>query len=97
MLSESEVQSERCQAHQKEDISERMDTRKMQERPKKAPSRRRNTHNRYQTISVLENIREEDEAEEPIYVFDNGKWLRETVVDSSAAECVTNKKRMPLF
>ena len=41
-------------------------------------------------------IREEDKAEEPIYVFDksdHGKWIREeAVVDSGAVECVTSKR-----
>ena len=56
-------------------------------------------HNRYQALSILETIREEDEAEEATYVFDKsgkGKWIREqAVVDSGAVECVTSKKRMP--
>ena len=54
------------------------------------------THNRYQALSNLETIREEDEAEEPMYVFDksdNGKWIREEAVDSGAVECVTSKKK----
>ena len=57
-----------------------------------------NTYNRYQQLSMLETIREDDEAEEPIFVIDksnNGKWIREeAVVDSGSVECVTSKKRM---
>ena len=56
------------------------------------------THNRYRALSILDIIREEDEAEEPMYVFDksdNGRWIRqEAAVDSGAVECVTSKKRM---
>ena len=79
---------------------QRVDTRNIQERPKKAPSKKRSqhTHNRYQALSIPETIREEDEAEEPIYVFDksdNGTWIKEeVVVDSGAVECATSKKRM---
>ena len=66
-----------------------MDTRKIQERPRR----------HRQALSSLETVSEEDETEEPIYVFDNsdtGKWVREeAVVDSGAVECVTSKKRMP--
>ena len=61
--------------------------------------RRVNTHNRYQALSILETIREEDEADDPIYVFDKSdkcKWIREdAVVDSGAFECVTSKDIMP--
>ena len=50
-------------------------------------------------FSILETIREEDEAEEQFFVFDKsdtGKWVREeAVVDSGAVECVTSKKTMP--
>ena len=66
---------------------------------KEEESTHTHTHNRYQALSILETIREEDEAEEPIYVFDksdNGKWItEEAVVDSGAVECVVSKKRMP--
>ena len=48
--------------------------------------------------SILETIREKDEAEEPFSVFDksdNGRWIREeAVVDSGAVGCVTSKKSM---
>ena len=47
----------------------------------------------------METIRAEEDAEEPIYMFDksdNGKRIREeAVVDSGAVECVTVKKRLP--
>ena len=94
------VQSQRCEVHQKED-AERGWT---QGTFKNVQRRHRqggevNTHNRYQALSILENIREEDEAGNHIYLFnksDNGKWVRdEVVVDSGAVECVTSKKRMP--
>ena len=57
-----------------------------------------NTYNRYQQLSMLETIREDDEAEEPKNVIDksdSSKWIREeAVVDSGSVECVTSKKRM---
>ena len=53
------------------------------------------------SIGILETIREVDEAEEPIFVFDksdNGKWIsEEAVVDCGAVECVMSKRRMPYF
>ena len=47
-----------------------MYTRKIQERPKKAPSRRRSQHTQQTSSTELPKNKEEDEAEEPIYVFD---------------------------
>ena len=54
------------------------------------------THTTHTKHSILETVREEDETEEPISVFDKsdkGKWVREeAVVDSGAVE---SRKRMP--
>ena len=87
VLSESEVQSQR---HRQFKTVQR----------KHRPRRGVNTHNRCQTLSILETMRDEDEAEEPpIFVFeksDNGKWIREEVdVDSRIVECETSMKIMP--
>ena len=70
---------------------EKLDKTKIKERPKKASSQK---SNKYQELNILETVREEDEAEEPIYVFDKSDH-EGAVVDSCADECVTNKERMP--
>ena len=58
-----------------------------------------NTHDTYQASSIPETVREEDEQEEPIFVFDKsdtGNRVREeAVVDSGAVECMTRRRRMP--
>ena len=100
MLRESNVQNQRHEVHQKEDAEKGWTQGKYDERPRKHRERSEvNTRTRYQALSILETISEEDEAEEPMYVFDksdNGKWIREeTVVDRGAVECVTSRKRMP--
>ena len=100
MLSESKVQNQRHEVHQKEDAERGWTQEKFKtDQRKHRQGRRVNTNNRYQALSILETIREEDEADEPIYVFDKsdtGKWIREdAVVDSGAFECVTSKEIMP--
>ena len=95
LLSARKMQNQRHEAHRKKDAE-----RGWTQGEFKNVQGEESTHNkRYQALSILETIREEDEAEEPTYVFDksdNGKWIREeAVVDSCAVECVTSKKRMP--
>ena len=73
---------------------------KFQERPKESTvNEKESTHNRHQALSNLETIREKDEAEEPVNLFDwsdNGRWIREEAVDSRAVECVTSKNMQHL-
>ena len=100
MLSESKVQNQRHEVHQKKDAERGWTQEKFKtDQRKHRQGRRVNTNNRYQALSILETIREEDEADEPTYVFDKsdtGKWIREdAVVDSGAFECVTSKEIMP--
>ena len=91
MLSEGKVQNQRHEVHQKKDAERGWTPEKFKtDQRKHRQGRRVNTNNRCQALSILETIREEDEADEPIYVFDKsdtGKWIREdAVVDSGAFE-----------
>ena len=98
MSSESKVQSQRCMVHQIRRCRERMDTRKVQERPEKAPSRRRSQHPTKIWPSAFKRTSEKKTKQELMYVFDksdNRKWVREEAVDGGAVECVTSKKRLP--
>ena len=100
MMSKSKVQNQRHEVHQKED-AERGRIQGRYKNGQRGHRQRRgvNAHHRYQALSILEAMREDDEAEGPVYVFDKsdtGKWIREeAVVGSGAVECVTSKKRKP--
>ena len=86
MLSESKVQNQRHEVHQKEDAERGWAQGKFRN------VQRKHRQRRYRALSILETIREDDEAAEPIFVFDKsdtGEWFREeAVVDSGAVECV---------
>ena len=95
MLRESKVLCQRCEVHQEGDGWTQGRFKNVQRRHRQGGGV--NTHNRQQTLNILENFRE-DEAEEPTCVFDmsdSGKWVREAVSDSGGVKCVTSKKRMP--
>ena len=79
MLSESKVQNQR-EVHQKEDAERGWTQGEVKNVQRKHLQRRGvNTHNRYQALSILETIREEEEAEEPIYHLTENDYRRDVV------------------
>ena len=82
MLSESKVQNQRREVHQKEDAERGWSQGEVKNVQRKYLQRRGvNTHNRYQALSILETIREEEEeeAEEPIYHLTENDHRRDVV------------------